>query len=437
MDNQNLFGQTYDQIVTNLLGGGTQYFQMLGNPISFNWPVAPAGQISPQAYQFMSSAPVYSPIGEFGGVGTSTLFDNYKQLFSHVGFKVSPEFRQQLQNLSDEATEAQNAVVTATTAANTAYQTAKQNGGVFFETEYPTPKAWFDGPGSTYMTQINTAKQKADGIFAQMQSLNAANQPTSLKEALDAVKLPSAPPSGGNAPRGWTVVPNQAGVLEWQPAFSISTTSQNWRAQLTGGSIGQKSIELDASKSNSSITKSWAGASVSYNAFFWGAYASGSWSQTDISQSDNTVKATVTLKSATNVLITPGAWYDGGFLKQMVTAGNSGTGYEILSPYTATGGSHALFGKGGLCSTMVTGLVVVYQPSFRVTMQSSTYKKFETQISAAAGLRIGPFTFGGEGGHYSQNISTTGNSTTLTGGSTSDDPIIVGVTVGFPGTEKP
>jgi hypothetical protein len=436
MNNQNLFSQSYDQIIKNILGDGTHYFQMLGNPQSFNWPVAPVGQLSPEAYQLMSAAPTYSPVGEFGGVGQSTFFSNYKQIFSHVGFSTSPEQAAQIKKLSDQATTAQNNVVNAQTDANTAYNTAKQNGGVFFETEYPTPASWFNGPGSTYLKKIETEKKAADNIFNQIQALNEANQPQSLQEALDLIKLPSGSPSGGNVPRGWAVVKDQSGNLQWQPSFSISTDSQTWRQQLTDGTIGEKTISLSASKSDDSITKSWAGASMSVSSFFWGAYASGSWSKTDISESDDSVEATITLKSATHVLITPGDWYDGGFMKQLATSGNSGSGYDILQPYSADG-AQALFGKDGLCSTMVTGLVVAYKPSFSVTMKSSTYQRHEQEIKAAAGFRIGPFSFGGSGGHYSQNISTTGNTTTLTGGSTSDDPVILGVTVGFPGTGKP
>ncbi len=436
MNNQNLFSQSYGEIIKNILGDGTHYFQMLGNPQSFNWPVAAAGQISPEAYQLMSAAPTYSPVGEFGGVGESTLFSNYKQVFSHVGFKVSPEHAQQLTKLSNQAKAAQKAVVDAGTDANTAYNTAKQNGGAFFKTKFPTPESWFDGPGKTYMKEIKTAEKAADGIFDQIQALNEANQPEELQDAMNLIKLPSGSPSGGNTPRGWAVVKDQSGVLQWQPSFEISTNSQNWRQQLTDGSIGEKTISLSASKSDSSITKSWAGGSVSVGTPFWGFYANGSWSKTDISESDDSIEVTVKLQSATNVLITPGDWYEGGFLKQLATAGNSGTGYEILPPYSASG-DQALFGKDGICSTMITGLVVAYKPSFSVTMKSSTYQQHEEEIKASAGLRIGPFTFGGSGGHYSQDISTTGNTTTLTGGSTSEDPVILGVTVGFPGTQKP
>lgn len=437
MDNQNLFGQSYNQIVTQVLGGGTQYFQMLGNPQTFNWPVAPLGQISPQAYQLMSAAPAYSAIGEFGGVGTSTTFSNYKQVFSHVGFNSSPEIQQQIQDLSNQATTAQNNMNKALTNANTAYNTAKQNGGAIFAAEYPDITSWLAGPGASYTTQMNTYKVQADKIFAQIQQLNEANQPTTLQEAMDLIKLPSGKPSDGNAPRGWTVVPNQAGVLEWQPVFDIATTSQNFRNELTNGSIGQKVINLDASKSSTGISKSWAGGSGSYNSFFWGVYGDGGWSQLNISESDSSVTAKITLQSATNVSITPGAWYDGGFLKQLATAGGSGTGYSILSPYTVSGGDHPLFGKNGLMSTIVTGLVVVYKPSFEITMQSSTYKEHQEKIDAGGGFRIGPFSFGGHGGHYEKQVETTGNTTTFTGGSTSSDPVIIGVTVDFPGTEKP
>ncbi len=437
MDNQNLFSQSYSEIVRNVIGDGNQYFQMLGEAVSFNWPVAPIGQLSREAYQFMSAAPAYSPIGIFGGVGASTFFKNYRQIFAHVGFNESPEAQKQLRDLSNQATELQNEITITWTNANTAYNTAKQNGGAVFTAKYPDITAWLAGPGDVYAKEADGLQKAANSVFDQMEALNEAQMPTTLKEALDITKMPTSKPADGNSPRGWTVVQNGAGNLEWQPVFNIATTSRQWRQQLTDGTIGEKTIVLKADKSDSSIEKTWAGGNVGYGNPFWGVYANGGWQRTDISKSDKSVTATINLKSATVVNITPGEWYDGGFLKQIAINGNKGQGYSILSPYTTTGGSHPLFGKDGLCSTMVTGLVVAYKPSFSIRMKSSTYKMYEEKIEAGGGFRIGPFSFGGHGGSYKQEIETTGNDTIVTGGSTSDDPVIIGVTVGFPGVEKP
>ncbi len=437
MDNQNLFSQSYDQIIKNVLGKDTPYFQMMANPMSFNWPVASAGQIAPEAYQLMSASPAYSPVGDFTGIGTSTLFDNYKQVLAHVGYKMSPELEKQLQDLSNKMTAARNKGTKAYADAMAAYNVAKQNGGIIFEADYPTVQDWIKGPGQSFEAERKAATEEASDIVKQIASLNKASGSATMTELLEKIAEPTGAPNAGNSKDGWVLVPDAGGVLRWEPSFDISTSSQNWRAELSSGSIGKKTITLDASKSNDSINKSWAGGNVGISTPFWGVNVGGSWEETNISKDDNSVTATVTLESATTVLITPGDWYDGGFLKQLVKAGNTGTGYQILEPYTATGGDHALFGKDGLCSTMVTGLVVAYKPSFSVTMQSSTYKSFEQKIAASAGFRIGPFCFGGHGGHYEKNVHTTGNRTTVEGGSTSDDPVIIGVTLGFPGTEKP
>jgi len=433
MSNQNLYGQSFEQIMSNIIGGGSKKFQMLNKPQSFNWSPAPSGQIAPAAYQFMSAAPAYSPVGQFDGVGVSTLFDNYRQVFSHVGFEDSPELTRQLKELSDKATTLRNDITANYGAMDNAYIVAKQNGGVSFSSLYPDVKAWLDNSpdAKSYKDKATDLGTQLEAITNNALALTIANQPTELKDSLDAMKRPDSTETG--FPRGWIKVANGAGVLEWQPDFTISTDSSSWRAQLTSGSIGKTSITLSASKSSSAISSSWAGGSASYDRGFWGVYVNGSWSETNFSESDASVTATVNLESSTVVNITPGAWYNGGFLRQLATAGNTGTGYQILAPYTASSGQQSLFGKGGLCPTMVTGLVVASKPSFSLTMKTSTYQSFEQQIEASAGLRIGPFNFGGSGGHYTKNTSATGDTTTITGGSTSADPVIIGVMVGFPG----
>ncbi len=66
-------------------------------------------------------------------------------------------------------------------------------------------------------------------------------------------------------------------------------------------------------------------------------------------------------------------------------------------------------------------------------MESSTYTKHKTVIEASGGLQIGPFTFGTKGGSTNIQVNTTGNKTSLSNVSTSDDPLIIGMVVAFPG----
>jgi len=436
MDNQNLFSQSYNQILASVAGTGNKNFQMLGNPIDFSWPVAPIGEMSPIAYQLMSAMPEYSLVGCYSA-GDARVFDSYCRVMSHITYKVSPEKQNDLQKLKDQYTKANNDLQTITTNMNSAYQVAKQNGGAVFTAMYPDIAAWLAGPGSTYKNDIEKQTQLVKQYQDQYVSLAAdicIDQ--KLKEDFDIIKTPTAPISGP-APKGWTKVPNSDGVLEWQPVFNIGTTGQDWRAKLSSGSIGAFKVQLNASKSDSNFDQKWAGGSAGYDAFFWGVHGSGGWKRTNITESDQSVTAEIEVKSSTWVPVTPGSWYDGGLMTDLAN-NKDGYGAKITQPWVANGGpgSQSIFGQYGILKTRITGFVVAYKPSYNIDMQSSTYSKFEQEIQAGGGLRIGPFTFGGHGGSHKIEVHQTGNRTQLSGGSTSDDPLIIGMTVAFPGVAE-
>jgi hypothetical protein len=88
--NDNLFAQTYDQIIKSPIGQGLQYFQMLGDPIDFVFGIAPSGQTNAQAYQIVSGMPNWSPIGNYG-LQDAAFFNAYNQVFQHITWKLSPE----------------------------------------------------------------------------------------------------------------------------------------------------------------------------------------------------------------------------------------------------------------------------------------------------------------------------------------------------------
>lgn len=439
MENENLFRQTYDGIMKAALGEN-KYFQMLGTPKSFNWATAPIGQMDHAAYQVISGMPIWSPVGGYSEADTN-FFKAYRQILDHITFKVSPEREYDLKKLKDKEVQASNDVAKANSDMNQQYLSSKQNGGLVFAAKYPTVNDWLDkSPDAKAWIQKIT---KANEIFTKAQDLyleNAkAGMSDSLQRAIDAMKEPIGEPAETTAPAGWTKVPDSDGILRWKPSWDIEKNGPDWRTELAGGSQGAFSVELNASESTTDFKKSWAGGTAGYDTFFWGVQAQGKWEKMDLTTSDKSVKATINVKSSTTVKVSPGDWYDGGFISDIAKGvqGTGGEGYTILSPWVANGEKNSLFGKDGILKARVAELVVVYQPSFEIKMSSSTFKQNYQKFEAGGGLRIGPFHFGGSGGHESDYVHTTSDGTTFKGESTSEDPLIIGVLVSFPGVDAP
>lgn len=433
MKNQNLLSQTYNQIKSEALGGGNVNFQLLGNPIDFMWPVAATGKENLAAYQLMSMMPKWSPVGSFEA-GDSNFFSAYSRVFTLLTFKVSSEKENDLAGLKDQCTTASNTLTQIATDTSSAYGVASQNGGSVFKVMYPDIAAWLAGPGSVFVSQTRSQTAVVKTLLDQYANFLAMFcTDSTIKEDADKMKTPSGP-IGESAPAGWTKVENSDGSLSWSPIFNISTSGQDWRAKLTAGTAGGFTVNLDASKADSDIEKSWAKGSAGYDAIFWSVSGSGGWERDTEISSDTSVQATVKVQSSTVVPITPGSWYDGGLMKNLAL-NTAGAGIRLEAPWTVKGdqGSQSVFGQYGLLSTRVSGLVVVYKPSYSIVMKSSTFKSFHEKIDAKAGLRIGPFTFGSSGGHETTKVSSTGDRTTIESTSTSDNPLIIGITVAFPG----
>ena len=68
-------------------------------------------------------------------------------------------------------------------------------------------------------------------------------------------------------------------------------------------------------------------------------------------------------------------------------------------------------------------------------MSQNTYSQAKQRFDAALGVRIGPFTFGGSGGHESNTVNKSSSNSSFTGKSTATYPFIIGVTVAMPGAQ--
>lgn len=417
-DNSNLFGQSYSEILSKVIGDSAAKFQMIYPYMAWWWPTAPSGQIDANAFNFANQVPLWSAIGSFAPTD-ATLFSSYRQVLQQVNLSVSPSQQQQATDAHNDLITAENQYQTDLTARNTAWTTMKNN----LPPDVPAPdfNTWESQSGwaGTLLgdSQAVTKKQETyNNIVAQQNP-----EYTAATAAL------SAPDKGTFKP-GWTQMLQAGGNLVPVPSYSIGTSGQDWVALLSKGT-NSSTLTLDASKSTYDFSHSWAGGNASFDRVFWAINAGGSWDSMDLSESDQSVKATITLKASTLVPVTPaGEWYDSGYLRKLGSDPNA-----FNTPFTPTGGSSPVFGEKGLLPARITQLVVGYQPSFEITMSQSTFDQHKDKFNASLGIRIGPFSFGGSGGHETNKWTKAASGTTFKGASTATYPFIMGVTVANPG----
>lgn len=418
---------------------GLRNFQLIATPMNFRFPTAAIGEIAPQAYQIVSRCVPYSPLGQYAA-GDASFFDAYREVLTHVTYKMSADKERDLNALKDQVVKAQNDVTKATGDMNQAFLAARQNGGIAFKKMYGDDgSAWFDPgkPGEAHQKGIEklqaTLTQKQDMLF-DMQKLF---MPDTLKNAVAIMKMPPDDPAQAlTAPRGWTKVKNGAGILEWQPDYMIGTSGDDFRVQLAGGSVGKFSASLSNRAADVTIKDSWAHASTTAAGFFWIARASTTWSKHEQMAADKSVEVQLSVDASTRVAVNPGAWYDGGFLRALAKGQQaSGDGYVISQPWVANGPKNSLFGPSGLLGTRINELLLVVRPKMTVKMSAATMKYTREVLAAGGGLCVGPFCFGGYGASTKQDFSMTTTNDTMTLESTSEDPVIIGVTVSFPGLD--
>jgi len=411
-----LFGQTYQQLLSKA-AGGNENFQLVYPYIDWWWPTAPTGQIDARALGLVNTIPQWSAIGQFQP-GSSALFNSYGQVLQHVNPTIPPDQQQAVTNAHNSLIAAQNQYQNDQTARNQAWAVAGSN----LPPGVPPLDwvSWNNDSGWTKTLQADSnAIAKAQEVYAQA----VGQQSPALTAAIKAATLPSAT---FPVTPGFTSVNQGDGSLVPAPAFSIGTTGQDWVALLSQGGGNQVTVDLSQSASSYDYSKSWAGGNASYDRWFWSVNVGGSWSQWNVDESDQSVQATISF-TTTQVLVTAGQWYNGGYLKSL--AGQN----TFFSPWTSTGGSSPIFGQGGLLPLQVVGLIAAYQPSFSITMSQSSFSQAVQQFNASAGVRIGPFKFGGSGGHETNTVTKSASGTSFTGKSTATYPFIIGVLVAQPG----
>lgn len=416
-----LYGQTYQQLLAKIVPNGAN-FQLLTPMVPWNWPPAPSGQIDPATRLFIDQVPEWSATGSYAPSGR-TFSNSYQSILAYVDNVVPPAQQQQAKDAHDALVSANNQYNNDLENQDVAWRTMLNN----LPTGVPEPDfvSWAASSGWTATLAADTAAAlKAQQTYTSIVAQQNANYQLAANAIL--------PPAKGVQKPGWTLTNQGDGNIVPVPNWIVGSTGTDWIDQLSKGG-NPTSVSLAANKGGYDWTSSWAsGEGEAGVGWFFSAYVRGSWQQMSIAENDSSVNVQLGLKASAFVPVQadPG-WYDGAYLKLLAENPDSFT-----APYTPTGGSSPIFGQGGVLPLIITGLVVGYQPSYTITMSSSTFNSFSSQYQAAGGLRIGPWVIGSAAGgsaHDTWNADSATN--TFTGTSNATYPFVLGYTVARPGLD--
>ena len=411
---KNLWDQTWGKL--NDAFGKGKNFQLIYPFMDWTWNYPNPGYIDAIAYTVADQMPAWSAIGSYEPSATS-LYSAYTSMLRQCPKLLpTPEQQQQLKEILEQIRSAQGILTSDTAAMKYDYvQARKVPEGV----PPPEYEKWLVSSG--WQKRLAGDAEVVDKLTTTQAEILAQQNPE-YKVAIDASTLPT---DDFDTKPGFARCDVMSNV-SWRANYIIGTTGQDWKAQLSSGG-NSFSLSAEASQNSHSMQQSWAGGAGGYGRFF-GIYANGSWHDMDLSESDSSVKVEINIQAVATVPIRPDPnWFNSGYLK--ILASNE----QWNQPYTTKGGAHPVFGEGGLMPLMITGMVVGYKPSFKITMHSSTFHRYQSQLETSGGVRIGPFHIGGTYKRTTDNWNKEVKDDTFSGKSTADYPFILGFTVAEPG----
>lgn len=406
---QKPWGLLYRALVDSL-GASPSNFQMVYPFTTWDWATQQAGFIGTAQYDFCSTSPQWSAVGAYVSSG-DRINQAYQEFLNVIAAATDdPDLRQRIRAADDTLTAATNDYATAYAQARSVY-----NDDVI--TNNPTFSKWLGSPaGLSWKTKLATTETK---MLQAQKTYNAlvvqANTPglgdAQKQFANDSfyAKLNDPNLTGFPAVPNWSVAQTSA---EWIDAVQAGQGP-------AGGTMGF--TNRDATYD---YTKTWAGGSAKINKLFWEVRVKGKWERIQEFETDNQLEVSLEFEALDLIQIQPSDWYNGSFIRSKANG-------PYVRGYSAYGdnGTQAVFGKKGFLGLLKTGMYVGYKPTFTIRTSQSSFNNFSETFKASTGLRIGPFTFEAEGGSEKAGWTQSSSGRTFTGTTTSESPLIVGVSI--------
>lgn len=408
--NDNAWNHMYGAIVEGL-GVSPKNFQLIYPYTTWDWPIASLGSTSAAQWDFCSSIPQFSATGQYTSAGTA-FNDTYGGVLNVASAATSDP------QLDARIAQARNMLNLATRDYDMVYAQSKEaytrDSG---NSNTPTYTEWLGTPGGrSWQAQLDSAWKNVEAQQSVYNQLLSETQTPGLKDAQARLADKSF----------YTKYQDPGlGAFPAVPNYSLSMDATTWLNKVksgTGGSSG--SVSFANSQAQYDYSKTWAGGSASVGNFFWSVNVGGSWERIDEFASDKSLKVTVSFQAWDQIQIQASQWYNGAFIKSI----QNGPFIRGYSPY-GDGTSKAVWGSNGIMSSQKVGMLVCYKPSFSIQVSQSSFQSFSQKWDVSAGLRIGPFSFGGGGGASSSGWKADAASKTFTGTSTAETALIMGANI--------
>ena len=408
--NDKAWNHLYGAIIDGL-GVLPANFQLIYPFTTWDWPIVPLGFTSAAQWDFCSAVPQFSATGQYTSAGTA-FNDAYGAMLNVVKAATSdPKLEADIIGARNILQLAANDYDTIYLQSKLAYQS--ETGG----SNTPPFTEWLGTfGGKSWKSQLESASLNLDSAQRVYNQLLSETTTPGLKDA-----------QARNLNKDYYTKLQDPGLSTFPavPGYSLGMDATTWLGKVkagTGGSSGK--IGFSNSHSEYDYKKTWAGGSTSVGNFFWSVNVGGSWERIDEFASDDSLEVSVAFKAWDQISIQASRWYNGAF----VTGVANGPFIRGYSPYGG-GSDKAVWGKDGIMSVQKVGMLVCYKPSFEISVSESSFKAFSEKWNVSAGLRIGPFSFGGGGGSASSGWKADSAAKTFSGESTAETALIMGTNI--------
>lgn len=399
----------YKALIDNI-GADPKTFQLIYPFTPWNWATQQVGFISSAQYNFCAAIPQWSAVGNYNSSGD--LVNQAYQEFLNVIVPSTddPDLRVRIQEAADNLTRATNEYTTAYQQAVSVYNDTVSNNDPPFEKWLGTPA------GKGWQTQIAAKEITMDQFQKNYNNLVDQCNTPGLPEAQTQFKNQDFY-SKLNDP-GLSTFPKV-------PNWSVPDNPSAWVDRVkTGRGPAGATMGFTNRDSSYDYSNTWAGGSLSIKQLFWQVNVNGQWQSITEFESDRELEVSIEFEAIDQIQIQPSDWYNGSFIRSKANG-------PFKKGYSAYGGdgTQAIFGEKGFIGLLKTHMFIGYKPTFTIRTSQSTFNSFLTKFKSTTGVRIGPFNFEASGGIEKSGWNYSSQGQTFTGTSTSDTPLIIGVTI--------